>query len=207
MWTPDRGTWSHSTFTKLSALLQLGGPPVDDWVVQSRDTHVNKAVTPGSGSSSASGSEQDVDRPAASSGKKRGRTSALLSSVQSIKDELGAVTDALGGLQEARSKAGPLPAPSAAANAKALAAARKVHEAEIKELQLQLKAAELKAAEELHAVKTQAAKDLAAAQAQVAALTAERDAAIRDRDQIAEIRDQWKDLAQAGQAGKGSPNP
>ena len=135
MWTPDRGTWSHSTFTKLSALLQLGGPPVDDWVVQSRDTHVNKAVTPGSGSSSASGSEQDVDRPP-SSGKKRGRTSALLSSVQSIKDELGAVTDALGGLQEARSKAAPLPAPSAAASGKALAAARKVHEAEIKELQL-----------------------------------------------------------------------
>ena len=175
-------------------------------MVQSHDTHVNKAVTPGSGSSSASGSEQDVDRPA-SSGKKRGRTSALLSSVQSIKDELGAVTDALGGLQEARSKAGPLPAPSAAANTKVLAAARKVHEAKIKDLQLQLKAAELKAAEELHAVKAQAAKDLAAAQAQVAALTAERDAAIRDRDPIAEIRDQWKDLAQAGQAGKGSPNP
>ena len=95
----------------------------------------------------------------------------------------------------------------AAANAKALAATRKVHEAKIKELQLHLKAAELKAAEELHAVKTQAAKDLAAAQAQVAALTAKRDAAIRDRDQIAEIRDHWKDLAQGGQAGKGSPNP
>ena len=62
---------------------------------------------------------------------------------------------------------------------------------------------------ELYAVKTQAAKELADAQAQAAALTAEWDVAIRERDRIAEIHDQdkEKDLAQAGQAGKGSRTP